>query len=100
MNIMGIVDLTADFRLVPSREVLLQQIDGEAVLLHMTLGEYYGLNPSGTMMWQALVESPSLQAAYERLIAEYDVEPDVLKQDLIRLVDDLVAHALVQLDPT
>jgi hypothetical protein len=96
---METLEIPFDRHVVLSPDVLLQHIDGESVLLHMTLGEYYGLNESGTAMWRALSESPSVQAAYERLSDEFDVEPERIKMDLTRLVQDLLAHELIKLDP-
>jgi hypothetical protein len=93
---MEISEVRFERRVVKSPDVLLQQIDGEAVLLHMTRGEYYGLDSVGTAMWQALEESSSIQSAYERLAAEFAVEPDQLKTDLHKLIQDLVKHELVQ----
>jgi hypothetical protein len=97
---MEISEVRFDRRVVKSPDVLLQQIEGESVLLHMTLGEYYGLNVPGTAMWQALAESPSIQVAYDRLAAEFDVEPERLKSDLIRLIQDLTVQGLIQLADT
>ena len=42
--------------------VLFQELDGEAVLLHLESGVYFGLDPIGTRMWHLLEESESLQA--------------------------------------
>ena len=42
------------FRTAPEEEVLYHEEAGEAFLLHVPTGEYFGLNPSGVVVWQAL----------------------------------------------
>ena len=80
-------------------DVLVQELAGEAVLLHLKTEIYYGLGDVELRMWQVLAAEPSIQAAYERLLAEhfYDVEPEQLRHDLTALLEELVAHGLVEI---
>ena len=77
-------------------DVLVQELAGEAVLLHLKTEQYFGLDEVGAHMWRSLVAEPSIQAAYERLLGEYDVEPEQLRRDLTDLLEKLVAHGLVE----
>ncbi len=90
------MSISFDQRLIRPSEVLFQELDGESVVLHLTQGEYFGLNETGQRMWVILTESPSIQHAYEQLLSEFEVDPAELKQDLRQLIDDLVEHGLVQ----
>ncbi len=77
--------------------VLLQELQGEMVFLNLESENYLGLDEVGTSMWKAIVESPSIEAAYTRLLDEYDVEAERLRADLGKLIEDLVTHGLVTL---
>lgn len=77
-------------------DVLMRELDGEAVLLHLGSDTYFGLNDVGTRMWQALTTAPTVGAAYEHLLATYDVAPDRLQCDLLELTEKLVIHGLLQ----
>jgi hypothetical protein len=83
-------------RLVQAPEVLLQDLAGEAVLLNLGNGQYYGLDEIGFHMYQLLVTSASLELAYQRLLDEYDVEPAQLALDLDEFVENLLRNGLVQ----
>jgi len=83
-------------RIVVQPDVLVNVIDGESVLLNLKSESYFGLDEVGTRMWQVLTDSGSIQAAYETLLAEYEVEPEKLRQDLERLIEQLVAHGLLE----
>jgi hypothetical protein len=84
-------------RLTASESVLINTFDdGESVLLNLDTEHYFGLNDSGSRMWEVLTSEPSIEAAYAALLAEYEVEPESLREDLVAFVDDLVEHQLVE----
>jgi hypothetical protein len=84
-------------RVVVPESVLVQELQGDTVFLNLDTESYLGLDHVGTSMWNALVNSPSVQDAYERLLEEYEVEPERLRGDLSKLIEDLVTHGLVTL---
>jgi hypothetical protein len=77
-------------------DVLIQELEGESVLLNLESERYFGLDDVGTRMWAVLSKSESLQGAYEALLAEYEVDPDLLRRDLLALVERLVENGLVE----
>jgi len=79
-------------------DVMVRELGGESVLLNLSNSQYYGLDAVGADMWQALTTAGSLQDAYERLLAEYDVTPETLRQDLEQLVEKLAAQGLIRLE--
>ncbi len=89
----------ADFpfaRVSSPEGVLIRELDGEAVLLNLNSEAYFGLDEVGTRMWNALTTSKSVQAAYETLLGEFEVEADRLHTDLQDLVTQLVDHGLLE----
>ena len=83
-------------RLTVPSHVLVRQVENESVLLNLTSERYFGLDEVGTRMWTALTTSPSIQAAYDTLIAEYEVEDARLRQNLEELVEKLVTNGLLE----
>jgi hypothetical protein len=89
---------TGDFRLrrvAAPPSVLAQVVGFEAVLLDLDTEHYFGLDWVGTSMWQALTAADTLGEAYDRLLDEFEVEPEVLETDLVAFVDELVATGLL-----
>ena len=80
---------------VPSR-VLFRDLGGEAVLLAMDAGLYFGLNESGTRMWHLLVQHGRADLAYQSLVAEYDAPAERLQADLLGLLDILSSRGLLE----
>jgi len=80
---------------IPAPDVLSQELKGETVLLDLNTEHYFGLNPVGTRVWQLLGENGDVQVAYDALLKEYRVEPQVLEQDLLALLDRLEKAGLI-----
>ena len=78
-------------------DVLIQELQGESVLLNVGTGRYFGLDEIGTCMWAALTTTDSLQAAFDTLLAEYEVDGQRLEGDLRNLVEKLVDHGLMEI---
>ncbi|HET6979509.1 MAG TPA: PqqD family protein [Pyrinomonadaceae bacterium] len=78
--------------------VLISNLQEESVILNLDNERYYGLDNVGTRMLTVLSTSNSVGAAYELLLEEYAVEGEVLRRDLLALVEQLVAQGLVSLE--
>lgn len=77
--------------------VLARELQGESVLLNLNTESYFGLDEVGTDMWRALTTSDSVEAAYQMLLTQYDVEPERLRQDLNELIEKLVEQGLIEI---
>jgi hypothetical protein len=84
-------------RVTIPKDVLLSGLEGESVLLNLESERYFGLDEVGTRMFSVLTESNSIQAAYEVLLDEYDVDAESLRSDLISLIDNLVDQGLMEI---
>ena len=78
--------------------VLFRDLDGEAVLLEIGSGRYYGLNEVGTRMWSLLQIHGETGAVCRALLAEYDVPEERLRADLENFVETLAARGLLKVE--
>ncbi|MGE3949101.1 MAG: PqqD family protein [Blastocatellales bacterium] len=91
------MEIDFNSRVVQSPDTLINIIEGESVLLNLDNESYYGLDAVGTRMWELLTTSETIQAAYDRMIEEYEVEEEMLKSDLYSMVEELIENGLVEL---
>lgn len=91
--------LTFSDRAAAPAHVLVRLLDQESVLLNLETEQYFGLDETGTRMWQLVTTSPNIDAAYQELLAEYDVNPEMLRENLTELLGHLVEHGLLQVAP-
>jgi hypothetical protein len=80
-------------------DVLFRLAGDEAVLLNLNTEQYLGLNLVGTRMWTVLSSAGSIQAAYDALLQEYEVEPAQLRADLQEFIDQLLQQKLIETGP-
>ena len=85
-------------RITVPDHVIVRQLGDECVMLDMASGYYFGLDPVGARIWQLLSETSSLAEIVERLAQEYDVTPEQAKSDLVRFVEELKAHGLLNVE--
>lgn len=76
--------------------VLFQEVDGEAVLLSLDEGCYYGLDELGTRIWKLLDQDLDNEQVVAAIVEEYDVAPDQARRDLDRFLGDLEQSGLIQ----
>ena len=81
------------FQPLPSDEVVFHEEAGEAFLLHVETGEYFGLNQSGALIWSALRDG--LDPEQELARRWPDVPREVLREDAARLLAALLEAGLV-----
>jgi len=81
------------------KDVLISRLQEESVLLNLDNESYYGLDDVGTRMLSVLNSSDSVQSAWLQLVDEYDVDREVLRDDLVSLVERLLEQGLVEVSP-
>lgn len=79
-----------------SRHVYAREFDGDLVLLDLGKGQYYGLDPVGARLWNAIHVGKTVADVAAELASEYDVDPAVLRADLLKLLQDLADKGLVE----
>jgi hypothetical protein len=76
-------------------DVLISRLQEESVILNLDSERYFGLDEVGTRFLSVLTSSDSIEAAYQRLSDEYHVDGDVLRQDLLELVENLINQGIL-----
>jgi len=79
--------------------VLVRRLDGELVLLNLQTERYFGLDSTGLRMWEEVTSAPTIDSAYQKLLDEFDVDADLLRNHLKELLSGLVENGLLTLAP-
>jgi hypothetical protein len=89
------VAVSLDSRVSISEDAVFRELEGEAVIVHLDSGMYYGLDPVGTRLWQLIDAHGQLQPVFDAALEEFEVEPERLQHDLLQLVSELASRQLV-----
>lgn len=77
-------------------QVVSVELAGEAVILNLNSGVYYGLDPIGAQIWEMIKKPLSVCDLRNILLEEYDVEPKQCEQDLLVLLEQMADNGLVE----
>jgi len=76
--------------------VLSTEVAGEATMMDMESGLYFGLDSIGTDMWQRLEHPQSLAALSDGMAQDYAADADRIERDLGALLLTMADHGLVE----
>ena len=81
-----------------SQQVHWKSVDGQAVVLHFTSGDYFALDGVGTFLWTQLAKKPMKFAdLLECLILEYNCSSEQAEADIKEFCSQLVAEKLLEI---
>jgi len=90
-------ELSGESVVVAAKEQVSCDVGGEAAILNMKNGVYYGLDPVGAQVWNLLQTPRRVVELHEAMLREYDVEPARCERDLIELLEKLLKEGLIEL---
>lgn len=91
--------MDADTRVVAARDQVSVEVEGEAVILSLADGVYYGLDPVGARVWTLLEQPRTVAELRDAVVAEWEVDAPTAERDLLVLLDALAARGLVEVRP-
>ena len=93
------MDLDDNQRITIRADVLSRLVEGEAVLLDLKSGTYFGLNEVGSEVWEIIGTGASLGEIKDQLMDRFEVDRATLDRDLAALIAQLQDRGLVDLEP-
>lgn len=78
-----------------SDSVVAAELDNEMVLLNVETGVYFGLDEVGTTIWSLITDGLDEQEIVERIVADYDVEPARVSDDVRGFIEQLEHKGLL-----
>lgn len=91
--------MQADDRIRSLDRVVYRELtDGEAVLLDLETGGYFGLNRVGSVVWKQMGDGVALSELVERVRGEMLDAPAGLEGDIIAFLGQLLERRLVEID--
>jgi hypothetical protein len=85
---------TSGFTSAP--DINISVIDGEAALLNVRTGAYFGLNEVGTFIWQAYAEGKTFGDVVKAVCSEFKVDAAVAAVDTKTFTQKILERGLLQ----
>ena len=93
---MGFPAISSAYTVVVSSRQVSTEVEGESVILNFDDGVYYGLDQVGGRVWTMLQSPVTPVEIRDRIVSEYEVEPDQCAADLEELLGELHAAGLIE----
>ena len=78
-------------------DIVFRDLAGEAVILNLGTGMYFGLNAVGTQIWRLISEGCSSGQIVATLLEEYEIDEARVQKDLDILLEQLNDVGLITL---
>jgi hypothetical protein len=85
--------VASSLRLSP--DVVFRDLEGEAVILDLASGRYFGLNPVGTRIWTLLDAGTPIERIIQAVAEEYDADIGQIDRDVKALIENLSSRGLI-----
>jgi hypothetical protein len=82
-----------------SPDVVFRDLEGEAVILDLASGRYFGLNAVGTRIWTLLDQGTSIEQIVQTVAEEYDADAEQIARDVKALIENLSSRGLIVRSP-
>jgi hypothetical protein len=83
------LNILMDTKFSASEQILSSDIGDEMVMMDINLGKYFSLKGPSGRVWELIGNGTTVQAIFDVLIEEYDVEAEQCQQELLALLKDL-----------
>ncbi len=72
-------------------------LQGEAVVLNLQSGTYFGLNPMGARIWELIQKPAKVSDVLHELLEEYEVDASLCEADLVSFLNQLREQNLLKI---
>jgi hypothetical protein len=73
-------------------------LSGEAVILNLNSGMYYGLDEIGALIWAALEQPRTLQYLSETILQGYEVDKETCDSDVMAFLGNMQSAGLIEIN--
>lgn len=92
-----IKDITMECLIKQQPGNIATDMDGSIVMMNIQKGKYYNLGPIGGEIWRLADNWVSVAQVIEQLIAEYNVDQQVCKDQVLNFLEILIKEGLIEI---
>src|SRR5690349_16819041 len=88
--------LSVGNRVASAKHVATCDLLGEAVILNVRSGVYYGLDPVGARIWNLIGEPTRIADLIDNLLRQYAVDRARCEKEVLQLLERLLSEGLIE----
>ncbi len=79
-----------------SDDLTTADLGGEAIVLDVKSGNYFGLNEVGAFILECIRQPVSVREVIDRMLEEYDATREQITQDVVQFLQQLQEQGLIR----
>ncbi len=78
--------------------IVTNDIDDEKVMMNVEKGQYYGLDPVASRVWELIEQPIRVAALIDALLQKYDVDRTTCEKDVMAFLEQLREDGIIRVD--
>ncbi len=92
---MTFITLDAEQKISRQDGLVTVPMDGDLVMMNISTGTYFGINPVGVMIWELLETPRTLQQICHHMMEKYAVDQETCLRDVRNFVEQMLRENIV-----
>jgi len=89
------MELTSETLIARNTGILANQVGNEVVMMDMEKGKYFGVNKTGSYIWQLLEQPATLGALCERLVTDFGISMEQCTAEVKAFVEQMQKENII-----
>lgn len=88
--------ITIDSTISQIEDIVASDIDNEKVMMSIEKGQYFGLEPTGSRIWEMIETPAKVSVIIDTLMGQFDVDRETCERDLLAFLGELDEAGIIQ----
>lgn len=81
-----------------NQDIIHQRVGEDIILINLKSDRIFSLNRTGARFFELLSEHRPIPEIKEKLLAEFDVDPETLDDEILNILDNLLEESFIYAD--
>ena len=81
-----------------TEDIVANDIDDEKVMMNVEKGQYYGLDPIGSRVWELIERPIRVSELIDALAPKYDVDRETCERDVLAFLEELREDGILRVE--
>ena len=76
-------------------DILVNEVDGETVMMSIENGSYYGMNPTGNYIWNLLEQEKSIADLLENIAKTFTLSKEQCENEVLPFIQKMIDEKIL-----
>jgi hypothetical protein len=91
-------NITLESTVSQIEDIVASDIDDEKVMMSVEKGQYFGLEPVGSRVWELIEKPVKVSELIDALLGKYDVDRETCEKDVLAFLEELNEAGILRVE--